>query len=169
MLIGRVCHCARVERLSRFASNRRRNIPNSKFLLRRHRVGRRTAQGKRLPTSKCAATCIGARMCWYSGDAGLQMAVFSASGTHVPKRTLRAGSRKPPFSARPDLNPITPLVRSSDSFPARTLARGLCPLYIRHAVCASRQERHIPGALSISRELSLGRPVGFLIRRPPTL
>ena len=48
------------------------------------------------------------RVCWYSGDAGLQMAVFCASGTHVPKRTLRAGSRKPPFSARPDLNLNTP-------------------------------------------------------------
>ena len=32
------------------------------------------------------------------------MAVFSASGAHVPKSTLRSGSRNPPFSARPDLN-----------------------------------------------------------------
>ena len=36
------------------------------------------------------------------------MAVFCASGTHVPKRTLRAGSRKPPFSPRPNLNLNTP-------------------------------------------------------------
>ena len=36
-------------------------------------------------------------------------------------------------------------------------------------VCASRQENIFPGALTILRELSLGRPVGFLIRRPPTL
>ena len=36
-------------------------------------------------------------------------------------------------------------------------------------VCASRQENIFPGALTILRELSLGRPVGFLTRRPPTL
>src|SRR4051794_10438942 len=32
------------------------------------------------------------------------MAAFCASGTHVPERTLRSGSRNPPFSARPNLN-----------------------------------------------------------------
>ena len=32
----------------------------------------------------------------------------SANSPHVPERTLRAGSRKPPFSARPDLNLNTP-------------------------------------------------------------
>jgi hypothetical protein len=32
------------------------------------------------------------------------MAVFCASVAHVPERTLRYGSRNPPFSARHDLN-----------------------------------------------------------------
>lgn len=48
-------------------------------------------------------------------------------------------------------------------------ARPPTGLYLLSAVCASRQEKLIPGALSILRELSLGRPVGFLTRRPPTL
>ncbi|CDX45512.1 hypothetical protein MPLSOD_90140 [Mesorhizobium sp. SOD10] len=48
-------------------------------------------------------------------------------------------------------------------------ARLTIRLYLLSAVCASRQEKLIPGALSILRELSLGRPVGFLTRRPPTL
>ena len=45
----------------------------------------------------------------------------------------------------------------------------LLRLYLRLAVCASRQERHFPGALLIPRELSLARPVGLDTRRPPTL
>ena len=36
------------------------------------------------------------------------MAVFCASGAHVPKRTLRSGSRNPPFAGRPDANLNTP-------------------------------------------------------------
>jgi len=40
----------------------------------------------------------------HSPDAGLQMPVFCASGAHVPKRTLRSGTRKPTFSAPPELN-----------------------------------------------------------------
>ena len=40
---------------------------------------------------------------------------------------------------------------------------------LRVTICASRQETTFPGALLIPRELSLERPVGFLIRRPPTL
>ena len=38
---------------------------------------------------------------WFGG-------AFCASGTHVAERTLLAGSRNPPFSARPDLNLNTP-------------------------------------------------------------
>ncbi len=48
-----------------------------------------------------------------------QMAVFCASGTHVPERTLRAGSRKPPFSTRPDLNLNTPETSPPTAFARR--------------------------------------------------
>src|SRR5688572_21708943 len=45
------------------------------------------------------------------------MAAFCASGAHVPKSTLRSGSRNPSFSTRPDLN-LRPAQaeRSQDKF-----------------------------------------------------
>src|SRR5262245_5280728 len=52
---------------------------------------------------------VSTRVCRYSRHGGLQTAVFCASVAHVPGRTLRYGSRNPPFSARHDLNLNRPL------------------------------------------------------------
>src|SRR5690606_4698464 len=47
---------------------------------------------------------VGRRHLKNSDEAGLQTAGFCASGAHVPKSTLRSGSRIQTFSARPDRN-----------------------------------------------------------------
>ncbi|CAH2403223.1 hypothetical protein MES4922_300307 [Mesorhizobium ventifaucium] len=85
----------------------------------------------------------------YSGDAGLRTAVSCASGTQAPKRTLRSGSRSPPFSARPDLNLDTPngLILSVPSchFPhAATVEawKSACQPLLNPAELSARISRH---------------------------
>jgi hypothetical protein len=65
------------------------------------------------------------------------MAALFASGAHVPERTLRSGSRNPPFSARPDLNLNTPENRTTK--------------VSRIAVAFFRRPDYTPGTVSAHR------------------
>ena len=90
------------------------------------------------------------------------MAVFCASGAHVPKSTLRSGSRKPPFSNSADLDST-----ADADFASGCISRVTEASYIEFMLKTSSHELRDPktGRLVTVRGLGALKDSTFAIRK----